>query len=200
MASVVRNTFFRAEVLSGNGSGDFGEIRILHSISGWVITFISLGMAMALFLLINYGSIAKNVMAAGVTEEILLSPESRAVVATIFVPVSNAAALAPGQRVTLHYDAYPYQKFGLQTGIVRAVDSGFLYANRLPEGVQAKLRSGGNKGNVGVVTYRRITLTLLTPEIRAAGKTQKIPEGLLLNVNLPQSSTPLSQWLLGSRA
>ncbi|WP_219134027.1 hypothetical protein [Janthinobacterium sp. UMAB-60] len=199
MAPVVEKNTFRSEVLSGNSSGDFGEIRVLHSISGWAITVASMGMALTLLLIITYGTVAKNVSAAGVTETLASGPTNTVVVATVFVPVINAAALTPGQRIKLHYDAYPYQKYGLQIGIVHTVDTGFLYANGLPEGVQAKLRRTANGGNIDTITYRRMTLSLLTPEIRDNGQTQKVPAGLLLEVNLPQAPTPLSRWLLGNR-
>ena len=196
--SVENKSIFRVEVLSGNNSGEFGEIRILHSMSGWVITLSCLGVALALFLLFIYGTIAKNVAAAGVTETLATDPASTEVVATIFVPVVNASALGPGQRVTLHYDAYPYQKYGLQTGIVRTVDSGFVYGNSLPEGVRAKLRGAAGSGDPDTTTYRRITLTLVTHQIQENGRTQKVPEGLLLEANLPQAATPLSRWLPGN--
>lgn len=199
MASVAEKNTFRAEVLSGNSSGDFGEIRVLHSISGWAITAAAMSMALALLLLIAYGTVAKNVPVAGVTETPASGPTGAAVMATVFVPVMHAAAIAPGQRVKLHYDAYPYQKYGLQTGIVRTVDTGFLYASGLPAGVQAKLRSTANSRHPDTITYRRMTLTLLTPEMRENGQVQQIPAGLLLEVNLPQAPTPLSRWLLGNR-
>lgn len=157
----------------------------------------ALVVALGLLLLVAYGTVAKNIAVAGVTETPASGP-AHTVVATVFVPVVNAAALTPGQRVTLHYDAYPYQKYGLQTGVVHAVDSGFLYANGLPEGVRAKLRGTAHGSNPGTVTYRRVTLTL-SPQIRENGRPRPIPAGLLLEVNLPQAPTPLSRWLLGNR-
>lgn len=167
--------------------------------SGWAVTLACLATVVALILLLAFGTVARNVVAPGVTETLGSGPTNTSVVATVFVPVINAAALAPGQRVQLHYDAYPYQKYGLHSAVVRTIDSGFLYANDLPAGVQAKLRGTTKAGDPATATYRRLTLVLDTPAIRHDGQRQKIPAGLLLEVNLPQPPTPLSRWLLGNR-
>lgn len=199
MMSAARKNIFRAEVLTGNTPGDFGEIRVVHSMSGWAITLACLGAALALVLLFAYGTVAKNVVAPGMTEALASEKNNSTVVATVFVPVVHAAALAPGQRVELRYDAYPHQKYGLQSAVVRTIDSGFLYADSLPAGIQAKLRGMPAAGNAGTITYRRLTLTLSAPDIRHDGQRRKIPAGLLLEVNLPQPATPLSRWLVGNR-
>jgi membrane fusion protein len=167
--------------------------------SGWAITVGCVVMALGLLLLLAYGSVAKNVVAVGVTETPAGAAQDAPVVASVFVPVVHAATLVPGQHVTLHYDAYPYQKYGLQTAVVRAVDTGFLYAGALPAGIQVKLRGTTHGATPDTTTYRRVTLALLSPHLRHDGALRKVPAGLQLEVNLPQAPTPLSRWLLGSR-
>ncbi|WUR12723.1 hypothetical protein E7V67_024010 [[Empedobacter] haloabium] len=199
MASATKNNIFRPQALSGNSYGNFGEIRLVHTMSGWAISSGCLIIALGLVLLLVYGSVSRNAVAIGVTETAASTQPNAPVVARIFVPVIDAAALAPGRQVTLHYDAFPYQKYGLQTGVVRAVDSAYLHASALPAGIQAKLRRTTHAVDPDTMTYRRVTLALLSPQLRRDGVPQDVPAGLLLEVNLPQAPTPLSRWLFGGR-
>lgn len=199
MASTIKNNIFRTEALAGNGFGDLGEIRLTHGISGLTISAACIVIVLGVLLLLAYGSVTKQVVAVGVTEIPARAALGAPAIASVFVPVVNAAALAPGQQVTLHYDAFPYQKYGLQAGVVRTIDTGFLYASALPSGILAKLRSTARGGQPDTITYRRVTLALLSPNLPHDGVPQNVPAGLLLAVNLPQAPTPLSRWLTGNR-
>lgn len=50
-----------------------------------------------------------------------LTPSGEALTAQLLVPVRSAGFLAPGQPLNIRYDAFPYQKFGLYTGVVTEV-------------------------------------------------------------------------------
>lgn len=77
-------------------------------------------------------------VAAGSTA-LAIVPEGSVLQAELMLPARAAGFVAPGQRVQVRYDAYPYQRFGLQPAIVRSVGRAALNPDeqlgpvRLPE-------------------------------------------------------------------
>jgi membrane fusion protein len=73
----------------------------------------------------------RNVAAA---EELATIVQGDALEVLLFVPPSAAGSLRPGQAVTLRYDAFPYQRYGVGRGIVREIAS---TASPVPGGAEA---------------------------------------------------------------
>ena len=55
-----------------------------------------------------------------------IMPNDSPLQAQLFMPSRSAGFVHPGANVVLHYQAFPYQKFGLQFGTVRAVSASAL--------------------------------------------------------------------------
>ena len=54
---------------------------------------------------------------------IMIVPENSTLIATLLSPTRSAGFLEPGQDVNLLIDAFPYQKFGVQKGIISDISS-----------------------------------------------------------------------------
>ncbi|SMC29183.1 membrane fusion protein [Andreprevotia lacus DSM 23236] len=65
--------------------------------------------------------------------QIVLSivPEQATLLAELYVPSENIGYIKKGNRVSLRYDAFPHEKFGLQEGEVTAISSNTFNPNEL---------------------------------------------------------------------
>ena len=65
------------------------------------------------------------------TPLLTLLPENSELKAQLLVPVRSAGFLAEGQSLTLRYEAFPYQKFGMYKATIEKVSNTILLPNEL---------------------------------------------------------------------
>ncbi|PFH08693.1 membrane fusion protein [Collimonas sp. PA-H2] len=109
--------------------------------------------------------------------------------AELYAPSRAIGFVRPGDQVLIRYQAYPYQKFGHQKGVVESVARTALPNNELNAiGVPA----GGN----GSEPMYRITVRLASQQVQAYGRPQPLQAGMLLDADVQQEKLRLYEWVL----
>jgi membrane fusion protein len=129
----------------------------------------------------------QNVMPAVALASLL--PADAKLQAQLFAPSSAVGFVRPNQTVQLRYQAFPYQKFGHQTGAVAQVSRAPLQAAEL---VGLPLTSAANAA--GEPLYR-ITVTLDQQSVAAYGQAQALSPGMQLEADVLLDRRRLIEWL-----
>lgn len=120
-------------------------------------------------------------MPAAVDQPVLaLLPDGAALQAELLVPSAAIGFVAPGQQVKLRYDAFPYQKFGLQQARLAAV-------MQSPEPV----RQGET-----TAPYYRVLAELERQSVQAYGTAQPLLAGMQFTADVLVDRRSLLEWLL----
>ncbi|WP_447731214.1 HlyD family secretion protein [Pseudoxanthomonas suwonensis] len=107
--------------------------------------------------------------------------------AELLVPSRAIGFIAPGDAVMLRYQAFPYQKFGHQRGIVTRISRSALR----PDELVALLGSGQ-----ALEPFYRVTVAVPAQDIRAYGKAEALRPGMLLEADILGEERRLVEWLL----
>ena len=121
------------------------------------------------------------------SEQPLLSliPANAQLEVKLLVPVRAAGFISSGQKLLLRYDAFPYQKFGLQHGEVLAVASSASLPGEL---TTAPFR-------LSEAVYR-VTAAPASEHISAYGRELPLKTGMTLSADIVLEQRSLLQWLL----
>lgn len=112
-------------------------------------------------------------------------PQGSKLEAQLLVPSSAIGFVAPGNRVVLRYQAYPYQKFGQQYGKVVQVSRSAL------SNAEATSLLGQN---IATPLYR-VLVALDRQRIDAYGKAEALKPGMALNADILLDRRTLWQWV-----
>ena len=115
---------------------------------------------------------------------IAISPEVAVLEAELFVPSSAIGFLKTGQAVNLSYEAYPYQKFGMQIGYVESISRQVMLPGELPHAIRTDQ------------PVFQVRVSLLKQTVRAFGEDLNLRSGMLLEASILIESRSLLQWLL----
>jgi membrane fusion protein len=118
-----------------------------------------------------------------------LLPSNARLQAHLYAPSSAVGFLRPDQPVLLRYQAFPHQKFGLQSGQVVQVSRSPLQASELAALAQAPGGSGG-----GEALYR-ITVALDRQSVAAYGQAQALVPGMQLEADVLLDRRRLIEWI-----
>jgi membrane fusion protein len=110
--------------------------------------------------------------------------------AQLFAPSRTAGFVSPGDVVLLRYAAYPYQKFGLQTGKVVAISPGAFAPSDLPPSLQAQF------GRQSPEALYRVTVALDAQGIQTYGQTRPLKSGMALDADIVQDRRRILEWIL----
>jgi membrane fusion protein len=102
------------------------------------------------------------------------------------VPSRAVGFIEPGDTVLLRYQAYPYQKFGHQTGRVARISRSALSA--------AELQSISGFNSNGEPLYR-VTVRLARQAVTAYGKPEALRPGMLLEADVLGERRRLIEWI-----
>ncbi len=130
----------------------------------------------------------------GVTANALLAnvlPTNTKMQAQLYAPSSAVGFVHPQQTVMLRYQAYPYEKFGQQSGRVLQVartplSPAELSALNLPVGL--------TQAQAGEPLYR-ITVALDAQTVEAYGQPQQLAAGMQLDADVLLESRRLIEWI-----
>ena len=119
-------------------------------------------------------------------------PVDNALQAHLYAPSRTAGFLKPGQSVYMRYAAYPYQKFGLQTGHITAISATPFSASELPPNIAQQLiaQSGSNEA------LFRINVRLDQQTITSYGEPLQLKAGLTLEADVLQERRKIWEWVL----
>ena len=118
-----------------------------------------------------------------------LLPADARLQAHLFAPSSAVGFVRADQKVQLRYQAFPYQKFGHQSGAVIQVSRSPLQATEL-----AGLPLQAGAGHSGEPLYR-ITVQLDQQSVVAYGQAQPLSPGMQLDADVLLDRRRLIEWL-----
>lgn len=116
-----------------------------------------------------------------------LVPADTRLQAHLYAPSSAVGFVRPNQPVLLRYQAFPYQKFGHQTGHVTQVSRSPLQATEL---AGLPFLSGSS-----VEPLYRITVTLDRQDVTAYGEAQPLAPGMQLEADVRLDRRRLIEWV-----
>ena len=114
--------------------------------------------------------------------------------AHLYSPSRTVGFVRPGQRVSLRYEAYPYQKYGHQQGVVTSVSRSSVSPAELPAqlaGLTGLTKAGGNAAPEPIY---RITVSLASQTITADDR--PLQPGMLLSADVALERRRLFEWTL----
>ena len=118
-----------------------------------------------------------------------LLPADAQLQAQLFAPSSAVGFVRANQQVQLRYQAFPYQKFGHQSGQVLQVSRSPLQASELAGlALPASLSAGGEP-------LYRITVALDRQSVAAYGQAQALSPGMQLEADVVLDRRRLIEWL-----
>lgn len=118
----------------------------------------------------------------GATLAVVL-PEGSGLEADLWVPSRAAGFVKPGDPVRLMYDAFPYQRFGVGKGRVKAVGRSPVAPQDLPVPIETK------------ESLYRITVALDRQKVDAYGQNWSLAPGMRLQADLILDDRSLLAWL-----
>ena len=114
-----------------------------------------------------------------------LMPANSLLLAQLLVPTQAMGFITEGQAVNIRYAAFPYQKFGLYSGVVSQVSQTILTPNEtrdLPFPVQT-------------AAYK-VMVRLDTQSVDAYGRSMELKPGMQVSVDIRLEERSLWEWLL----
>lgn len=113
-------------------------------------------------------------------------PDNVELQAYLYLPSRAVGFVRRGQAVKLRYDAFPYQKFGAQDGVVTDVSLAQIAQEQIPESLPLQSREG----------LYRVTVRLASQTIRAFEEQKALFPGMVAEADLMQENRTLLEWIL----
>lgn len=117
----------------------------------------------------------------------------------LYAPSKTAGFVSAGQQVLIRYNAYPYQKFGLQAGTVMDVSNTPFAPNELPQHLASTILSNAQQNILGFNSNEalyRIKVQLKQQSILAYGQAQAIKPGMTLEADVVQDRRKIWEWII----
>lgn len=131
-----------------------------------------------------------------------VAPAGAPLQAHLFAPSRAVGFVAPGQQVRLRYAAFPFQKFGLQEGVVADVSRSPISPAQLPTALAHLAVATGSPE-----ALYRLTVELAVQHVEAYGDAIPLKAGTMLQAAVVQDRRRVIEWILepllsisGSRA
>lgn len=116
----------------------------------------------------------------------------------LYAPSRATGFLALGQEVLIRYQAFPYQKFGLQRGVVSDVSTTPFAPGELPPSLASTILSNAQQNingfNSNEALYR-IKVKLARQTITTYGKKQLLRPGMTLEADVIQERRKIWEWI-----
>jgi len=116
-------------------------------------------------------------------------PKGAQLHAELYVPSRAIGFVHVGDRVSLRFHAYPYQKFGRLFGTIQSVSKATLATAHFDDA------SSHGPTVSGADQKYLVIVTLASQEIRASGRNYKLVTGMALDADLFQERRRLYEWL-----
>ena len=117
----------------------------------------------------------------------LLQPKGAKMIGVLLVPSANIGFIGVDDPVAIRLDAYPYQKFGVQSARVTSVSSGAL-----PTEEAIRLMPGLNQAD----TYYRVDVEFQFRGVKAYGETHDLLRGMMFEADVLGERRTLAEWVL----
>ncbi|MCM2566138.1 HlyD family secretion protein [Janthinobacterium kumbetense] len=116
----------------------------------------------------------------------------------LYAPSRTTGFVAVGQDVLMRLQAYPYQKFGLQTGVITGVSNTPFAPTELPVNLASTILSNSERslpGSNSNEALYRIKVRLARSYILVNGKRQSLRPGMALEADIIQDKRQIWEWI-----
>ena len=116
----------------------------------------------------------------------------------LYAPSRTSGFVSAGQEVLIRYNAFPYQKFGLQKGVIESVSTTPIAPNELPANLASTILSNAQQSILGFNSSEalyRIKVKLEKQSIDTYGRAQKLKSGMTLEADILQDKRKIWEWL-----
>jgi membrane fusion protein len=143
---------------------------------------------------VNGGQVLATLMADGAAD----ARDADLLHVDLYAPSRTAGFVEPGQSVLIRYHAFPYQKFGLQAGVVTAVSKTPFAPNELPPQIASTILSNAQQTarSAGNEALYRIRVKPARQAISLYGKAQPLKPGMTLDADVIQDQRKIWEWVL----
>ncbi|MFV8453078.1 HlyD family secretion protein [Vibrio campbellii] len=124
---------------------------------------------------------------------LVVIPEGEEPVVELYAPSRSIGFIQEGQDVRLRFDAFPYEKFGVQQGIVSSISKSAVSAEMLPNSPLIQSQLSRTYGGVGLYQVR---VKLDKPTITVYGEEQMFVPGMTLTADIELDTRKVYEWLL----
>lgn len=111
-------------------------------------------------------------------------PKESELIVRIYVPSRNIAFLKKGQKISIQYDAYPFQRFGTYQAIIEEIGRTVL----IDEQEEKPIKIGE--------PYYKVKARLTNQHVVAYGKKIPLSHGITLTANVSGGKKKVWQWLI----
>lgn len=115
------------------------------------------------------------------------------VVVELYAPSRSIGFIEEGQDVRLRFDAFPYEKFGVQQGVIASISKSAVSAEMLPNSPLIQSQLSRTLGGVGLYQVR---VKLDKPTITVYGEEQVFVPGMTLTADIELDTRKVYEWLL----
>ncbi|MCG9625541.1 HlyD family efflux transporter periplasmic adaptor subunit [Vibrio mediterranei] len=125
---------------------------------------------------------------------LVLIPEGEEpVFVELYAPSRSIGFIQEGQDVRLRFDAFPYEKFGVQQGVISSISKSAVTAEMLPNSPLIQSQLSRTHGGVGLYQVR---VKLDKPTITVYGEEQMFVPGMTLTADIELDTRKVYEWLL----
>lgn len=114
-------------------------------------------------------------------------------VVELYASSRSIGFLQKGQGVRLRFDAFPYEKFGVQQGVISSISKSAVSAEMLPNSPLIQSQLSRTNGGVGLYQVR---VKLDKPTITIYGEEQLFVPGMTLTADIELDTRKIYEWLL----
>ncbi len=139
--------------------------------------------------------IAGQVLATLIPDGTARDKKEADIAVQLFAPSRAAGFIAPGQKVLIRYQSFPYQKFGLQQGVIADVSKTPLAPSELPANLASSILGGARGAGNGSEALYRVRVTLARQAIRVYGEDQPLKPGMTLEADVVQDRRRIWEWV-----
>ncbi|EGR2795263.1 HlyD family efflux transporter periplasmic adaptor subunit [Vibrio navarrensis] len=111
----------------------------------------------------------------------------------LYAPSRSIGFIQEGQGVRLRFDAFPYEKFGIQQGVIASISKSAVSAEMLPNSPLIQGQLSRTYGGVGLYQVR---VKLEKPTITVYGEEQMFVPGMTLTADIELDTRKVYEWLL----
>ncbi|MFA0084613.1 HlyD family secretion protein [Vibrio sp. 10N.261.51.F12] len=124
---------------------------------------------------------------------LVVIPMGEEPVVELYAPSRSIGFIQAGQNVRLRFDAFPYEKFGVQQGAIASISKSAVSADMLPNSPLIQSQLTRTHGGVGLYQVR---VKLDKPTITVYGEEQLLVPGMTLTADIELDTRKVYEWLL----
>ncbi|WP_252895613.1 HlyD family efflux transporter periplasmic adaptor subunit [Photobacterium phosphoreum] len=119
---------------------------------------------------------------------LVISPDSEKAFIELYAPSRSIGFIKVGQKVRLRFDAFPYEKFGVQAGIITSISKSAIAADMIS--------NHGLVNNTEVGGLYQVRVELLKPTITVYGREERFVSGMTVIADVELDTRKIYEWML----